>query len=511
MDETTSAFDRPLVLDHTRFIGQEKPHVAVIDIGSNSMRLVVYDQLSRAPFPRFNEKSFCRLGAGRDEEGRLAREAIDHALRSVERFFAISRAMAVERIDVLATEAVRRAPNASELADGIRERCGAEIRILEGEEEARFSAMGVISGFFQPSGLMGDLGGGSLEIAEVLDDKIGDRSVSLPLGALLITALMAEDIGKARKRIDEVLAEGLPPMLTDPVFYAVGGGWRALARVEIARRDPPVKVAQGFELDTKDARALAKEVARASPEEIANLPNVPSRRVDTLAASALVLDRLLKVLQPERVAFSALGLREGWLYTLLPKQDRHLDPLIEGAQTFGTPRARVPAFASALARWTDGLFASETAADRRLRLAACALSDMAWRDHSNIRATESFRRSLQLPFIGITHPERLFLAAALHARHSGKPDDPLLLQVKEVLPASALRRAQILGRAMQLGYRLSGSVPTILDRARLEIDTNRVSVIVSGSDQFPDSDAVQARLTQLAKALGVANAELRLP
>ena len=289
MADKRAVADRPLSLDHRRFVGALGAHVAVVDIGSNSVRLVVYDQLSRSPFPRFNEKSFCRLGAGRDAEGRLDPEAIEHALRSVERFFAISRAMEAERIDVLATEAVRRAPNGNVLIDGIRARCGAEVRLLDGHEEAHYSALGVISGFYRPHGLMGDIGGGSLEIAEVLDDRVGERSVSLALGALPVTELLAGGQGAAKARIDEVLRESLPPLLTDPVFYAVGGGWRALARVAIAEQAPLCPMPQGMEMEAREARLLAKRIARASPEEVAALPDVPSRRIETLPASALVL------------------------------------------------------------------------------------------------------------------------------------------------------------------------------------------------------------------------------
>ncbi|MEM7499803.1 MAG: Ppx/GppA phosphatase family protein [Pseudomonadota bacterium] len=482
--------------------------VAVIDIGSNSVRLVVYDALSRAPFPRFNEKSLCKLGAGRGDDGSLNKEAISHALRSVERFHAISEAMGAGRIDVLATEAVRGAPNGDLLVGGIEERTGLRTKLLAGEEEARLAALGVVSGFYRPCGLVGDIGGGSLEIAEALPDRVGDRFVSLPLGALPVTAMMADGRGATKKRIDVMLEGALPPLLTDPVFYLVGGGWRALARVELARRRSLCRVAHGFEMTLKEARALAKEVAGSDPDAVADLPDVPSRRIETLPASALVLDRVLKAMKPERVVFSALGLREGWLYSLLPPEERERDPLIEGARVFGERRARVPAFAEALVRWTDGLFPAETAEDKRLRLAACALSDMAWRDHANNRAGVAFSRVLELPFVGVSHTERVFLAAALMARHGGRPADREAKEIAALLPEAVARRAQILGRALQLGYRFSGSVPAILDRARLEIEADAVVVRVTGADTVPDGDAVQARLGALAKAVGVSDTRL---
>ena len=498
----------PFSLDPDRFTGRQRPHFAVIDIGSNSVRLVVYDQLSRATFARFNEKSLCRLGEGRGEDGSLAQEAIDHTLRSMDRFSAISRAMDVERIDVLATEAVRRAPNGAELIDGIKERTGLETRILAGEEEAQFSALGVIAGFFRPRGLVGDIGGGSLDLAEVLDDRVGDRSASMPLGALPVRELLADGYASAKKHIDDMLKERLPPLLTEPTFYAVGGGWRALARIEIARTGGITKVTHGFEMDPKQARALAKSIARSTPEEVAAMPDAPSRRHDTLPASALVFDRVVKALKPRRVVFSVFGLREGWLYSQLPEEEKRLDPLIEGAQDFGIPRARVPEFAVALVRWTDQLFPAESPEERRLRVAVCALSDIGWREHGGSRAGECYRRLLELPFIGISQDERLFLAATMHARHAGKPEDPAIEDARRLLHPADLRRAQILGRALQLGYRFSGSVPSLLECARLVVTSEEVRIEVSGLQNVPDSDAIRMRLAQLAKAIGVPNTDL---
>jgi exopolyphosphatase/guanosine-5'-triphosphate,3'-diphosphate pyrophosphatase len=245
-----------------------------------------------------------------------------------------------------------------------------------------------------------------------------------------------------------------------------------------------------------------------TPEEVAALADVPSRRVDTLPAAALVMSRVLKNLRPDRVVFSACGLREGWLYAQLDPEERYRDPLVEGAMAIGLPAARVPEFSAALARWTDDLFPAETQADRRLRLAACALTDMAWRDHEKVRAVESFLRLLQFPFIGISHPERAFLAVTIMARYGGSVDETVLATLKGLLTPSQLRRAEILGRVMLLGHRFSASVPEILGQARVRIDADAVRLEVSGSELVPDSDAVQTRLRQLARVSGVEGAEV---
>ncbi len=499
---------RVIEIDTDRILARAQHHFAVIDIGSNSIRLVVYDDLSRAPFPRFNEKSFCGLGAGIDAEGVLSHDAIDLAVNAVERFAAIARAMRVETVHVLATEATRRAKNGGDLVDAIRKATGLEARVLSGQDEAIYASLGVISGFFQPKGLAGDMGGGSLEVAEVVGDHVGERLVSMPLGALPVKTMLAEDPKAAKKRIDEILSASLPPLLTDPVFYAIGGGWRALARVHIALSDPAISVVHGYDVAAEDIQALAKKISRMSPEDVAALPDVPGRRVETLPAAAMVMSRLLRMLKPDRVVFSLYGLREGWLYGQLDEDEQYRDPLLEGAQSIGLPAARVPEFSAALARWTDELFPGETPTDRRLRLAVCALTDMAWRDHEKVRAVESFRRLLQFPFIGISHAERAFLAVAILARYGGSVDDALRTTLKGLLSESELRRAEILGRVLLLGHRFSASVPEILDQAQLRITATAVRLEVRKSARIPDSDAVQSRLRQLARVCGVENAEI---
>lgn len=483
-------------------------HYAVIDIGSNSVRLVVYDHLGRAPLPRFNEKSLCGLGDGLAESNELAQEAIDLTLHALHRYTAVAEAMGVGRIDIIATEAVRRAKNGPFLVNAIEEQTGLKTHVLSGREEARFAALGVVAGFHRPQGFVGDLGGGSLDLAQVVVDRVGEERISLPIGALPITDAMAEDAAAAKRRLDELLATELPAILPFPTFYAVGGGWRALARVHMAMNDAPVKIAHGYSINAEQARDFAKFIRRLDRAAVADLPNVPSRRVKTLRAAALVMDRVLKRVRPEKVVFSALGLREGWLYNQLPEADRELDPLIEGAWAFATPRSRIPAFGEALVRWTSGLFPAENEEQKRLRIAAAALSDVAWSDHASVQAKLSFERIIQFPFVGLDHTERVYLGAIVHARYDGRLDDPVLQPAINLLSADQARRAQILGRAMLLGHRFSGSVPEILDTARLAIEHDRVCLSVSNTESVPDSETVRSRLRGLAKAVGVRRSEI---
>ena len=474
-------------------------HVAVVDLGSNSVRLVVYDRLSRAPFPRFNEKSLCRLGASFDADGNLGEKAMDDVVAALERFAAIARAMEVGEIELLATEAIRKAGNGEAFRARLEAASGLTVRILSGDDEARFAAMGVISGAHEPSGLVGDLGGGSLEIAEIRGKRVGEGRVSLPLGALRVVKLIEEEGAKtARKRIDAVLREELPEVVPGADFNIVGGGWRAIAKIHLANAAPPVPVIHGLELGAEELRELAKSLAAMDAAELEEVKGAPGRRISTLPAAALVMDRVLKHLEPGRVLFSSLGVREGWLYELLSEEERARDPLIAGCRQLAAESARVPAFAAALERWTEGLFIGENGAQRRLRVAATALSDLAWRDARDVQATLVFERILRFPFIGITHAERAFLAATVHARYGKRAEHEALALLDE----DEADRAHVLGTAMLLGYRFSGSVPEILDHASIGIDADTVTLSVDEATSVPDSEAVQARLSLLAKALG---------
>ena len=498
---------RPLAIEPGRARSTRKPY-GIIDIGSNSVRLVVYDQLARAPLPRFNEKSMCRLGEGLAETGEIHAANFRQAIESVRRFRAIAKAMGVAKLDVTATEAMRRASNGPALVDAMKREADVAVRVLTGEEEARFSTLGVISGFFRPVGIMGDMGGGSLELAMAQDDRVGDLMTSLPLGALPVEALLAEGVEKAKKRIDDMLAKGIPSALRSSTFYAVGGGWRALAKAHLSAVNAPVPVVHGHTMTRDAARGFAKDLVKASAAKLRAMPGVADRRARTLPAAAMALDRVLKFLNPERVVFSALGLREGYIYAQLSDAERYLDPLVEGAQLIGLPLARVADFARALIPWTAPLFPNEGPGELRLRVAVAALSDIAWRDHPDLRAEESFRRLLQFPFIGITHAERAFVALAIHARYVGKTDAPWLRPAIDLLTPTLRQRAMVLGRAILLGYRLSGGVPHVLSSARITVEGDALRVEVGGEARVPDSEVVGDRLRLLAAAIGAKRSEI---
>ena len=433
-----NAAPRLLDLDPERVRRADRPPYAIVDIGSNSVRLLVYDQLGRAPMPRFNEKSLLRLGEGLAETGAIAPEGFRRTVEAVRRFRAIADAMGVARIDATATEAMRRASNGPALAAAIAAESGLKVRILTGEEEARYATLGVISGFFRPVGL-----GRRHGRRQPRGRGGGRRPGRRPLGQP--AARRAAGRGAARRGLRLRQAPGRRDPARRPQVRrravrssirsaAAGDRWPKPISRRSARRSRP------FTAIRSPPRSRASSPSFSPAKRRRGSPRCRASRRGGRARfrrRRSIIDRVLKRLAPERVVFSALGLREGLLYSQLTRAEQYLDPLVEGAQLIGLPLARVPDFAPALASWTAGLFRGETTAGARLRVAVCALSDIAWRDAPDLRAEESFRRLLEFPFIGIDHVERVFVAAAIHARYAGRTDASWL----EPATASSRRRA----------------------------------------------------------------------
>jgi len=482
----------------------ERPF-AVVDIGSNSIRLVVYERLCRAPIALFNEKSVCALGKGVATTGRIGSPEIDSALHALRRFAHIAGALQAGEIEYVATDAVRRAENGAEFLAEAERAAGRPIIVLSGRDEAHAAAMGVAYSFNQPQGVVGDLGGGSVDLSTVAPSGPGTTYGSLPIGTLPVTRMLLEDRAATAAFVDAHLATvpWLAGAATGSSFYVVGGGWRALARVRLAMTDTPLKVVHDYRLSADEALRLGRSIAGLDTEELQTVPGMPGRRLETVRAAALLLERVVHRLEPERVVFSAFGLREGRAFARLGVEELAVDPLLAGAWDFGANRSRLPEIGGAMGQWTASLFAGETSSQRRLRLAVCEVSDSAWREHPAFRAREAFYRLAQYPFIGIDHPERAFLAYAVFIRYEGSPDDLFIRPLLSLLADADRRRAELLGATLQLGYRISAAVPELLQTSRLWIAGDELRLHLPAPDAAPDPDILRPRLRAVAKALGL--------
>jgi exopolyphosphatase/guanosine-5'-triphosphate,3'-diphosphate pyrophosphatase len=477
--------------------------IAVIDIGSNSIRLVIYEGEHRSPAMLFNEKVLCGLGRGLANTGRLSAEGVAMARMNLKRFNALAKGMGAMEILTVATAAVREAENGPEFVRSVERENDFSIRVLTGDEEARLSALGVLSAMPEANGMMGDLGGGSLELVGLANGQAREH-VSLKLGPL---RLMDEAGGNRRKAaglIDQQLAKvSWLRQQTGRDFIAVGGAWRMFARIVMEKQRYPLHVIHHFSLETSVARRWASRLAGLDRDGVRSLSSLSRRRAESLPLAALLLERLLIKAPPARVLFSAFGLREGCLFDRLPDSLRNAHPLLVAAgdmARFG----RFPDNRDALLGFMGPILPHATTADLPLAQAACLLSDIAWMEHPDYRAEHAFERVLRMPVVGLDHPGRVFLAVALAARHGEGPNrlDPRVLAL---LPADRIHQAQSLGLALRLAYALTGGAPSLLGHCRLNLTSQFVSLSFAGGSEpgVGLGEAVSRRLDSLAKHMGL--------
>ena len=479
--------------------------IAIVDVGSNSVRLVVYEGLTRSPRPIFNEKSLCALGKGVATTGKLPRAGIDKALAALRRFRVLCRIMGVTRIHVLATAAARDATNGPEFLAAAATAIGAPVTLLSGGREAELSAYGVISGIAKPDGVVGDLGGGSLELIDVKGSHAG-KGMSLPLGGLTLMDASDRSPRAALKIVRESLAKsGIAKRLGGRTFYAVGGTFRALAKLHMGQRNYPLKVTHGYVILARDAADFAGLVERANAETLLAINAVNAARRPLLAYGAVVLDEILHRAKPRDIMISVTGVREGLLYEMLDEEQRRQDPLVAAAEEINGLYARAPRHAEELSRWTDHLVkslnAEETKEERRLRRAACLLSDVNWRAHPDHRHEESLNIIENAAFLGVDHPGRSFLALTASYRYLG-PDADVSPQLRMLVSARMLENARMLAAATRIAFVVSGGMSGVLPQAPIAAIKSKLVLTLPATLADLVSERLVNRLTQLARLVG---------
>src|ERR1700681_1011781 len=392
------------------------PRVAVIDIGSNSVRLVVYEGLTRSPTELFNEKALCGLGREVQSTGLLAADAVEHALSTLKRYRALCERMGVRETLAIATAACRDAKNGRTVIRSGASTLNTEIDILSGAREAELTALGVISGVHRADGVVGDLGGGSLELGDVRGTR-ARNGLTRPLGGLALADISSKSLKKAEKFVKKTLG-GLAMLKAceNRTFYAVGGTWRSVGRLHMYQTGYPLHVMHGYAIAADEALEFARLVHRVDVETLSNIEVVNNARRPLLPYAALVLEYILRIGKPRQVVFSELGVREGLLYSMLKRTEQEKDALIEAARHLNQLRSRSPRHGEELIAWTDRFMMSsgldETSEERRLRHAACLLGDIGWRAHPDYRGEQSLNIIAHGGVRRIDHPA---------PAHSGPP------------------------------------------------------------------------------------------
>ncbi|MDP9137057.1 MAG: Ppx/GppA family phosphatase [Pseudomonadota bacterium] len=482
--------------------------MAVVDLGSNSVRLVVYEGLRRSSSPLYNEKVLCGLGSGVALSGTLSDAAVTRVLAALRRFRALCRLIGAKQIFAVATAAVREAKNGPQFIRRARAALGASIDVLSGRQEAQFAAMGVLSGIPEADGVVGDLGGGSLELVDVRDGKMRG-GVTLPIGPLRLIDLSGGSMKAAKRIVEEaLLATKLVNRLRGRDFYAVGGTWRNLGRLHMAQQEYPLHVLHNYRIPREAARSVADLVAGLSPASLRDVRVLSRSRSDTLPFGAMVLERILDLSKPRNVVISVFGVREGILYSKLDKRIQRKDVLLSACWDFTRRYARSPRHELELCDWTDQLVKSrsikESGEQRQLRHAACLLADIGWRAHPEYRGSRSLTTISQAAFVGVDHPGRVFLALTVFFRYEGPTSEAAPREFVRLIDERQLERAQYLSAAMRLAYVLSAAMPGLLPSIRLRQRPGRELLLeLPGRHAALWGERVEKRLSELALIMGL--------
>lgn len=482
----------------------EARQAAVIDLGSNSVRLVIYRVEGRAIWTIFNEKALAGLGRDLPVTGRLSTEGVDVALNALQRFRTLLNGWEPSEITAAATAAVREAADGQAFLRRVKDEIGLSVRLLSGEEEARFAALGVLAGDPSADGVVGDLGGSSLELVRLTDGSPEDGA-TLALGPFALGAPRALDIERTRRAIDAELGP-VSGRFRARSFHAVGGAWRNLALLHMEMANYPLRVAHQYEMSRADAMEVARFVERLSKSSLERIQGLSKKRFDTLPYAALVLEALIERLGIERVVISAYGVREGLLLDAMEPATRARDPLLEGCEALTAVRGLSEDLGPALEAWLSPVFAQLPPVfggrDLVLTAAACRLADIGARLHPDHRADIAFEEVLRAPIPGMTHAERAFLACAAFSRHTTATTTPEAATINRLLTPERRQRARALGAAVRLGCDLSGRNAQLLAQSTLAIAADRLQLTAKpGWEDMLRGEQTGKRAQTLAAAL----------
>lgn len=474
--------------------------VAVIDIGSNSIRLVVFAGPRRNPALIFNEKVMAGLGSEINETGALAPEGVTRAITALKRFYRLITGWGVDRTICVATAAVRDASNGQEFAREVK-KLGFDVAILSGQQEAEMAASGVLSAIPEADGVVGDLGGGSLELAEVCNAAIAD-SVSMPIGVLRTQKISDKGQNSLTRHVDKMIGDaGWTGRCKGRALYIVGGSWRALARVDMFDQGYPLPVFHNYAIPVERIAPLTKRILDTSRDDLRAIPRLANSRIATLGTAAKLLHAACDVLEPSHIIVSAYGLREGLIYRDMPQDIRAIDPLLDSTRRFGRYQSRFGQDGSALFAWLKPAFPDLTAAEERVLLSACHLADIGWQANPDFRSERALEIALHGNWVGIDAAGRAILAQALFTNFGGGVE--AFTADERLCSTQCLARAAAWGLAIRLGQRFGGGHDAMLENSKLQRDDKGLHIAMCDDEMVLMGESVERRLAKLAGYLGV--------
>ena len=504
--EDAALFGRPLFDDPSV---RALRRVGVVDVGSNSVRMVVFDGAARSPAYFFNEKVMCGLGLGLAETNRLNPSGRERALAALNRFAALARGMGIQDLTVVATAAVREAEDGPQFQKEVEELTGLKLTVIDGDQEARLSSQGVLLGWPDAQGIVCDIGGNSMELARIGGGEVGLRGTT-PLGPFRMQQV-AGGAKERRAHIHKVL-KPLKDLLQphrDRIFL-VGGSWRVIARLDMERRKYPLTVLHEYRMQPKDVLDTLDWIAASDPQALRAATGTSAERMELVPLASEVLRELIAMFEPSEIDISSYGIREGLLYEAMPQRLRERDPLIEAARAAEASSARIPGFGKTLYQFLLPLFEEVPAERQRLIKAACLLHDTTWRAHPDFRAEMCFDNATRANLGGLDHPGRVFLGLALLHRYKNNRSGTRFDHLFPLLTEEEIREAEVLGKAMRFGAMFAMDDLTQAGRLSWKPKKRVLALHLSEKGEPLFGEVAQARFRSLANALG-ATAEVKAP
>jgi exopolyphosphatase/guanosine-5'-triphosphate,3'-diphosphate pyrophosphatase len=496
-DEDDGPFGRPLFDDPS---ARALSRVGVVDVGSNSVRMVVFDGAARSPAYFYNEKIMCGLGKGLAETGRLNPQGRVRALAALRRFALLAEGMEVKPLTVVATAATREAEDGPEFQAEVLRETGLRLHVIDGDEEARLSAQGVLLGWPDAKGMVCDIGGNSMELALIGDGRVG-RRLSTPLGPFRMQQVSA-DPKKRRAHILKVLKQAQTTLqVTGGRIYLVGGSWRVIGRLDMERRSYPLTVLHEYRMTPQGLDDTLDWLAAADLAVLRGRTGTSAERMELVPLACEVLRELLAVFQPEEIDISAYGIREGLLYEHMPERLRARDPLIEAARMSETVQARIPGFGRKLFDFLQPLFPDAGRDRLRLIKAACLLHDTTWRAHPDFRAEACFDNVTRANLGGLDHPGRVFLGLALLHRYKNSRSGSRLEPMFRLLSEEDIQAAEVLGKAMRFGAMFSIGDPARAGSLAWQPRRRMLDLTLTEAGEALFGEVAQARFQSLALSM----------
>lgn len=476
------------------------PKIGVIDIGSNSIRLVIYEKSSRVLLPYYQEKAICKLGSALEANGNFSSEAKTRVMKVISRLVTIAKLIRVGDLVVIATAAFRIAQDGKDFAAEIGKKFGVNIKIVSGEEEAILAAEGVFYAFPNAQGIVIDLGGGSLEIAYI-SQNIVTKSYSWNLGLLRLQEIMKKQ-GKSylENYIEEELSDLKLVEYSNQALFLVGGGFRYLAKLHMRWGKYPLSIVNNYQLSLKSFSLFLEGLEKESLEDSKNFIEDSSRR-ETLLESVVLSRLLVKILQPEKFIFCAYGIREGIVFSSLSNIEKSKDPLFAGCKDLIHEEGDSNNNSDMLFQWVKQIFICRSEQFNRIIKACCILYNIARFDHTEYRAEVAFHKTIDSVITGITHKERAFIACCLFHRYKAKDKQKVMNNILKILNKGLQNKAKTLGITLKLAQVFSAGAITLLDNFQIFIDKNKKLMVFKVRYQFQDliSESVVKYIRLLSK------------